>query len=135
MILIVNLFGQAGETIYKVEPSTQTRYPPTPPPSMGQTQNVNQTPSTQDRISVARQLPAGWHLHIPLEQKKLEEAIEGVEKIRPLIQNISLFLIQIGDTYRISAGPIQPNQLQSTLRKIRQAGYRSAILRHFPATP
>lgn len=64
-----------------------------------------------------------------------DQASSAAEKLRPLLGSINIYLIRLGESYRLSAGPLTPSQLQSTLQRIRQAGFNSALLRHFSPGP
>lgn len=146
------LFAQEGEApargtlIYRIEPSAQVRYPPTgpkpgwseavaasetAPPSAPETRPSADFPADEPSPSILTQerLPEGWYLQLPLGGNDVQSAARVVEKLRPLLPLVGLYVIQGPEGLRLSAGPIRPSQLQAVLDRFRQAGYPEAVLR------
>lgn len=137
VLSILSVNAQAGETIFLVEPSAENRFPPSPPAKVEKQSAPGLTaPDQAPRpLTIQRQLPAGWHVQVPLLEADLDKAAEAAQRLRPLLGETGLYLIELGGAYRLSAGPILPSRLQSTLQRLRQAGWASAVLRHFPSNP
>ncbi|GEM_PF-6892056 len=105
-----------GETIYLVEPSSTQRFP--------------EAPSTSTATLASQpQIPRGWYLQILTESKSMEDATKKAEEIRPLFSGLRIYVIVMGESYRLSVGPLVPNQLNQSLAKARSAGFTGAVLR------
>lgn len=139
VLSILSLNAQVGETIFLVEPSVENRFPPSPPAGVEKQATPGLTaPEQAPRprpLAIQRQLPAGWHVQVPLLEADLDKAADAAQRLRPLLGETGLYLIELGGAYRLSAGPILPSRLQPTLQRLRQAGWASAVLRHFPSNP